>query len=154
MYFWWSLCTLHLFACQVSYRRRHMTLLCLYNDFRALTNSLVRQWTNRSKLCSALLHNLLQRSSRDRTLDSSSFSLSTAGLNVLKRSTAAACDSNDFATLRAWLASGELMSDRISFPLGSVGLGHHALNRNVTVPLGTAVACSRVLSAIFRWLNG
>ena len=42
MYLWWSLCILHLLACQVSYRRRFRTLvLCLCDVFRAPVNSLV-----------------------------------------------------------------------------------------------------------------
>ena len=36
MYLWWSLCTLYLHACQVSYRRRRRSLLsCLYDVFGA-----------------------------------------------------------------------------------------------------------------------
>ena len=35
MYLWWSLCTLYLHACQVSYRRRLRSLLCLYDVFGA-----------------------------------------------------------------------------------------------------------------------
>ena len=42
MYLWWSLCTLYLHACQVSYRRRLGSLLLyLCYVFRALINSLV-----------------------------------------------------------------------------------------------------------------
>ena len=37
MYLWWSLCTLYLHACQVSYRRRlRSLLLCLYDVFGAM----------------------------------------------------------------------------------------------------------------------
>ena len=41
MYLWWSLCTLYLLACQVTYFRRLRSLLCLCDVFRAQINSLV-----------------------------------------------------------------------------------------------------------------
>ena len=42
MYLWWSLCTMHLPACQVSYcRQLRLLFLCLRDIFRVLINSLV-----------------------------------------------------------------------------------------------------------------
>ena len=59
MCLWWSLCTLYLHACQVSYSRRLRSLLYLYYVFRALINSLVcwssSKWsfkTNKSDVAS------------------------------------------------------------------------------------------------------
>ena len=40
-YLWWSLCTLYLHACQVSYHRQFRSLLYLCCTFLALINSLV-----------------------------------------------------------------------------------------------------------------